>query len=723
MSVAHRVSWLVLGILLVCQVPACYSQNENVLRKGIIPDPPCKWTDVSGLLMTYGPNPSAEGKYYRTLEFIDGQLFVGGKAQLFAVDPANLDMLDSVSIPTTGSSLCEFCDNYIRVIQPLTNNTLLECGTNNKVPYCQQRSMGNLSVASTPRIQYDPSSSSPTFVAPFTYNQNSTGWFLTKDLELFVGTNLELSAGELSRPAIVKSVLQSDSSQNVVGVEVQLRTKDDESVLSKEGGPPNPQFVGDPISYNGRVYFFFREIAVEFISESLVYSRVAVVCQNDTGGTPDTDLNENNIATFVKARLTCSIDGAIPYDYNEIHDIYQSTDDVNVVFAIFATRAPVVASSAVCAYRLDEIEALFLNTENKFTFQENNGEIWKDLATDPITPRLVTCQNTDSFSSTTARNILSQGQIMSVSAENKLHYETAGGAQSNPLLVIDGERFSQIVVDENVVNSIDVMFIGTENGAVLKAYLNANRSEAKVVEEISLDTDGRKTPVLTMLLSDSDQAVFVGTDIGVYKVPFQHCQDSPSRMDCLGTEDPYCRWNGTSCVNSDVGEQDLETGADNTEPSILGITVHLTPNSPTRYLNVPNQPINLYLFAEAPTGQNLRVANDEVQCTPCASLPYTEYRASSSGKEFLSLLIDGSNSAETTNCSCTVVLAIDGGSNSSVNFDLTVDNSAAVSANDDEISDLEIFDNEIRRYKKTLQNWQTQVGESCGLTDVQLCQP
>ncbi|XP_038071927.1 semaphorin-5B-like [Patiria miniata] len=576
-----------------------------------------------------------------------------------------------------------------------------------------------LSVASGPR--FDTTVTSPTFIAPYTYNQNSTGWFLTEDLELFVGTNLELSAGSLTRPAIVKLMLQRDSSQNVVGVEAQLTTKsDNDNVLTAAGGPPTPQFVGDPISYNGRVYFFFREIAAEFISESLVYSRVAVVCQNDTGGQASTQLSVRNIVTFVKARLTCSIDGAIPYHYNEIQDIYQSTDDVNVVFAIFATRAPVVASSAVCAYRLDEIEALFLNTENKFTFQENNGEIWKDVATDPITPRLVTCQNTDSFSSATVLNILRQGQIMSVSAENKLHYETAGGAQSNPLLVIDGERFSQIVVDENVVNSIDVMFIGTENGAVLKAYLNANRSEAKVVEEISLDTDGRKTPVLTMLLSDSDQAVFVGTDIGVYKVPFQHCQDFASRVACLVIEDPYCRWNGTSCVNSDEGEQDLETGADNTEPP--SITIHLGPNSQTRYLNVKNQPINLYLFAEAPTGENLRVVNDEVQCTPCASLPYTEHRASSSGKEFLSLLINGSNSAETTNCSCTVVLAIDGGPNSSVNFDLTVDNSAAVSANDAEISQLENFDNEIRRYKRTLQDWQTQVGESCGLTDVQLCQ-
>ncbi|XP_038072000.1 semaphorin-5B-like [Patiria miniata] len=677
MSTARCVSWLVLGILLVCLVPACYSQNEEVLRKIQRPYPKSfNWKDVSGSIMTHGPNASViDGKYYRTLELINDQLFVGGKAQLFSVNPANLEMLNNVSIPTNGGYSChDHCDNYIRVIQPLPNGALLECGTNNRNPYCQQRSIG----------------------------------------DLFVGTNLEFSAGSLYRPAIVKSVLQNDSSQNVVGVEVQLRTKDDESVLSTHGERPHPQFVGDPISYNGRVYFFFREIAVEFISESLVFSRVAVVCQNDTGGGPFSELNEHNIVTFVKARLTCSIDGAIPYHYNEIQDIYQSTDDTNVVFAIFATRAPVVASSAVCAYRLDEIEALFLNTENKFTFQENDGEIWKDVVTDPITPRLVTCQNTDSVDFIRARDILERGQIMSVSAENKLHYETPGGAQSNPLLVIDGERFSQIVVDENVVNSIDVMFIGTENGTVLKAYLNANRSVAKVVEEISLNTDGRKTPVLTMLLSDSDQAVFVGTDIGVYKVPFQHCQDFASRVDCLVIEDPYCSWNGSSCVNSDEGEQDLETGADNTvAPSI---TVHRAPKSQKRYLNINDRPINLYLFAETPTGQNLRVVNNEVPCPPCASLPYAEYRAASAGKEFLSLVINGSNSMETMNCSCTVALAVDGGYTESFNFTLTTDDS-----NEAQVNELEDSD-EIRRYQSKLQDWKNKVGESCGLDDVQSCQ-
>ena len=46
--------------------------------------------------------------------------------------------------------------------------------------------------------------------------------------------------------------------------------------------------------------------------------------------------------------------------------------------------------------------------------------------------------------------------------EDALFYDTEEASPSrNPLLVLDGERFSQLVVDEDVVGSTDVMFIGT----------------------------------------------------------------------------------------------------------------------------------------------------------------------------------------------------------------------------------------------------------------------
>ena len=47
-------------------------------------------------------------------------------------------------------------------------------------------------------------------------------------------------------------------------------------------------------------------------------------------------------------------------------------------------------------------------------------------------------------------------------------------------------------------------------------------------------------PVLTMVKSDTEQAVFVGTDSRVYKIPFVHCCDYILR-NLSDAGDPYCK--------------------------------------------------------------------------------------------------------------------------------------------------------------------------------------
>lgn len=76
-----------------------------------------------------------------------------------------------------------------------------------------------------------------------------------------------------------------------------------------------PNFVG---SYDVGQYvlFFFRETAVEYINcGKSVYSRVARVCKRDTGGK---NILSQNWATYLKARLNCSIPGEFPFYFNEI---------------------------------------------------------------------------------------------------------------------------------------------------------------------------------------------------------------------------------------------------------------------------------------------------------------------------------------------------------------------------------------------------------------------
>lgn len=71
------------------------------------------------------------------------------------------------------------------------------------------------------------------------------------------------------------------------------------------------------------MYFFFREPAVEYMNcGKNIYSRVARVCKRDTGGK---NILVNNWATYLKARLNCSIPGDYPFYFNEIRKFRRFT--------------------------------------------------------------------------------------------------------------------------------------------------------------------------------------------------------------------------------------------------------------------------------------------------------------------------------------------------------------------------------------------------------------
>lgn len=73
-----------------------------------------------------------------------------------------------------------------------------------------------------------------------------------------------------------------------------------------------PNFVNS-IEYGEKVYFFFRESAIENINcGKAVFSRVAQTCKNDQGN------YHNEWTTFFKARLNCSVPGDFPFYFDEI---------------------------------------------------------------------------------------------------------------------------------------------------------------------------------------------------------------------------------------------------------------------------------------------------------------------------------------------------------------------------------------------------------------------
>lgn len=119
---------------------------------------------------------------------------------------------------------------------------------------------------------------------------------------------------------------------------------------------PEPNFVGS-FDIGEYVYFFFRETAVEYINcGKAVYSRIARVCKKDTGGK---NILSQNWATYLKARLNCSISGEFPFYFNEIQDVYQLPNDKTKFYATFATSTNGLVGSAVCSFDINEINSAF----------------------------------------------------------------------------------------------------------------------------------------------------------------------------------------------------------------------------------------------------------------------------------------------------------------------------------------------------------------------------
>ncbi len=315
---------------------------------------------------------TTDGNLYRTLTLHDGKLFVGGRSQLFSVTTEDLSQV--IGTVTGSSDSTNHVDNYVTVIQPIGDN-LLECGTSYSMnfgrPYCRLRSSQNISVSGSPMKQ-----ESDTYITALKPDQN-TSWLLVNgtggsDYHIYVGSELGVSEPNVAKVNLEVNNPAFTITDNLVSLN--SRTYFNE-----------PQFVGDPIDYNGRIYFFFREYATEHTNGGrIVFSRVARVCKNESGGQSFTDF-DGKFVTFAKARLTCSVAGTYNFYYNDIQDVYQSTTDTNVVYAIFTTERG-MKGSALCAYRLDELDTLFFESRYRAPHEGGSGNLWVEvpLATEPF---------------------------------------------------------------------------------------------------------------------------------------------------------------------------------------------------------------------------------------------------------------------------------------------------------------------------------------------------
>ncbi|XP_077515907.1 semaphorin-2A-like isoform X1 [Amblyomma americanum] len=477
--------------------------------------------------------------YYRTF-YMDRKreiLFVGGMDKVFRLNLANINRTKcndrSLSANKDVVSTCVYkgkredyeCRNHIKVIQPIGDGTKLYiCGTNAQNPRDMEIYSSNLT--EVPKTQLTLKDIGRGIgKCPFDPDDNSTAVWVEHgnpgDLPgLYSGTVAEFTKADtvIFRSALFNRTTNDQS-------EFFMRTlKYDSMWLDK------PNFVGS-FDIGDHVFFFFRESAVEYINcGKVIYSRVARVCKKDTGGK---NILTHNWATFLKARLNCSLPGEYPFYFNEIQAVYKFPDDDSNVYAVFTTSlhgGP--HGSAVCSFRLSDIQGAF---GGKFKEQKTSSSAWLPVLTSQVPePRPGLCVNSTKTLPDAVLNFLRTHTLMDSAVPQ------SGG---RPVFYRENVVFLSLAVHKVDVDGVDylVYFAGTRDGLVYKIVEWKDRSGQSFSNLVDIFEASPGEPVRTIDISSEHKSVYLGSDDGVRQVRLDLCRGR--HLSCLRcVRDPYCGW-------------------------------------------------------------------------------------------------------------------------------------------------------------------------------------
>ncbi|CAH1241590.1 SEMA5A [Branchiostoma lanceolatum] len=505
-----RETWLhlLLGVVICIRLNVVGGESCPADRKPVV-----SYEDLSPLHVYQSPGVVDYSQVLLDIERF--QLVVGARNHILALQLKDLSLVqESEWSPDNDTRLMckskgqseEDCHNYVRVLLS-HGDELFTCGTNAFSPVCSTRLLSNLSsvsqeVSGVAKCPYDP--------------RHNTTALLSTEGELYTATCMDLTARD---PAIYR----------MMGQHPTLRTVQYNSKWLNEPNFVSSYEIGDFI------YFFFRETAAENENcGKTVFSRVARICKNDIGGH---FLLEENWTTFMKARLNCSRPGHFPFYYNELQATYYNPAE-EIVYGVFSTEENGIAGSAICAYNLSSIEEVF---NGSFRYKPNSKSAW---LTSPNPNSNFQCE-------TVGPDHLRPNQT-SRSLEDAMKYQLMDQAvppsHQNPLIQQEYDRFSHIVVDRirGRREIFSVLFVATVSGTIRKYIVLPGTDQPCLVEEIHPFPEGATEPIRSVTLLSDEEAIYVGSQTHIVKVPVHRCQQFKSRKTCLLAMDPYCGWDSYS---------------------------------------------------------------------------------------------------------------------------------------------------------------------------------
>ncbi|NWS42168.1 SEM6A protein, partial [Probosciger aterrimus] len=444
------------------------------------------------------------------------------------------------------------CHNFIKVLLKRNEDTLFICGTNAFNPSCRNYKMDTLEVLGD---EFSGMARCP-------YDAKHANVALFAEGKLYSATVTDFLAIDA---VIYRSLGDSPT----------LRTVKHDSKWLKE-----PYFV-QAVDYGNYIYFFFREIAVEYNSMGkVVFPRVAQVCKNDMGGSQR--VLEKQWTSFLKARLNCSVPGDSHFYFN----ILQAVTDVihfngrDVVLATFSTPYNSIPGSAVCAYDMLDIANVFTG---RFKEQKSPDSTWTPVPDERVPkPRPGCCAGSTSLEKYVTSNEFPDDTLNFIKT-HPLMDEAVPSIVNRPwfLRTMVRYRLTKIAVDSAAgpYQNYTVVFLGSEKGIILKFLARTGSSgflnDSLFLEEMNIynpekcSYDGVEDKrIMGMQLDKPSSALYVAFSTCVIKVPLGRCErHSKCKKACIASRDPYCGWMKESgvCTQLVLGsklafEQDIEHG-------------------------------------------------------------------------------------------------------------------------------------------------------------------
>ncbi|XP_031215412.1 semaphorin-4D isoform X3 [Mastomys coucha] len=464
-----------------------------------------------------------------------GTLYVGAREAVFAVNALDVsekqhEVYWKVSedkkskCAEKGKSKQTECLNYIRVLQPLSSTSLYVCGTNAFQPTCDHLNLTSFkflgkSEDGKGRCPFDPAHS---------YTSVMVGG------ELYSGTSYNFLGSE--------PIISRNSSHSPLRTEYAIPWLNEPNFVFADVVQKSPD---GPEGDDDKVYFFFTEVSVEYeFVFKLMIPRVARVCKGDQGGLRTL---QKKWTSFLKARLICSRpDSGLVF--NILQDVFvlraQGLKEP-VFYAVFTPQLNNVGLSAVCAYTLATVEAVFSRGKymQSATVEQSHTK-WVRYNGPVPTPRPGACIDSEARAANYTSSLNLPDKTLQFVKDHPLMDDSVTPIDNRPKLIKKDVNYTQIVVDRTQAldgTFYDVMFISTDRGALHKAVILSK--EVHVVEETQLFQDFE--PVLTLLLSSKKgrKFVYAGSNSGVVQAPLAFCRKHGSCEDCVLARDPYCAWN------------------------------------------------------------------------------------------------------------------------------------------------------------------------------------